>query len=207
MPFITFEGVEGSGKSTQLSLTAARVRETGRSVLETREPGGTGIGEQIRRILLDPAHTDLEPLAEWLLYEADRGQHVREVLRPALERGAIVLCDRYSDTTEAYQQVGRGIDPESVRRVDALARDGLLPDLTLLYDLNPEEGLSRARERDGGRLGRFEATEIAFHRRVRAAYLEIARREPERVALISARGGAVEVFGETWRILAERLAL
>lgn len=207
MPFITFEGVEGSGKSTQLSLTAARVRETGRSVLETREPGGTGIGEQIRRILLDPAHTDLEPLAEWLLYEADRGQHVREVLRPALERGAIVLCDRYSDTTEAYQQVGRGIDPESVRRVDALARDGLLPDLTLLYDLDPEEGLSRARERDGGRLGRFEATEIAFHRRVRAAYLEIARREPERVALISARGGAVEVFGETWRILAERLAL
>jgi dTMP kinase len=207
MPFITFEGVEGSGKSTQLSLTAARVRETGRSVLETREPGGTGIGEQIRRILLDPAHTDLEPLAEWLLYEADRGQHVREVLRPALERGAIVLCDRYSDTTEAYQQVGRGIDPESVRRVDALARDGLLPDLTLLYDLEPEEGLSRARERDGGRLGRFEATEIAFHRRVRAAYLEIARREPERVALISARGGAVEVFGETWRILAERLAL
>lgn len=206
MPFITFEGVEGSGKSTQLSLAAARVRETGRQVLETREPGGTGIGEQIRRILLDPAHTHLEPLAEWLLYEADRGQHVREVLRPALDRGAIVLCDRYSDTTEAYQQVGRGIDPESVRRVDALARDGLLPDLTLLYDLDPEEGLSRALDRDG-RLGRFEATEIAFHRRVRAAYLEIARREPERVAVISARGGAAEVFGETWRILAERFAL
>lgn len=207
MPFITFEGVEGSGKSTQLSLTAARVREIGRAVLETREPGGTGIGEQIRQILLDPAHTHLEPLAEWLLYEADRGQHVREVLRPALDRGAIVLCDRYSDTTEAYQQVGRGIDPESVRRVDALARDGLQPDLTLLYDLDPEEGLSRARERDGGRLGRFEATEIAFHRRVRAAYLEIARREPERVAVISARGGAAEVFGETWRTLAERFAL
>jgi len=207
MPFITFEGVEGSGKSTQLSLTAARVRETGRPVLETREPGGTGIGEQIRKILLDPAHTHLEPLAEWLLYEADRGQHVREVLRPALDRGAIVLCDRYSDTTEAYQQVARGIDPESVRRVDALARDGLLPDLTLLYDLDPEEGLSRTRERDGERLGRFEAIEIAFHRRVRAAYLDIARREPERVAVVSARGGAAEVFGETWRILAERFAL
>lgn len=207
MPFITFEGVEGSGKSTQLSLTAARVREMGRTVLETREPGGTGIGERIRQILLDPAHTHLEPLAEWLLYEADRGQHVREILRPALDRGAIVLCDRYSDATEAYQQVGRGIDPESVRRVDALARDGLQPDLTLLYDLDPEEGLSRTRKRDGERLGRFEATEIAFHRRVRAAYLDIARREPDRVAVISARGNAAEVFGETWRILAERFAL
>jgi len=207
MPFITFEGVEGCGKSTQLALAAARLRTAGRPVVETREPGGTEIGERIRDILLEPSHTHLDPLAEWLLYEADRRQHVREVLRPALTQGAFVLCDRYSDATEAYQQVGRGIEPESVRLVDALARDGLLPDLTLLYDLEPEEGLARTRERDGETPGRFEATEIAFHRRVRAAYLEIARREPERVAVIPARGPAAEIFEGSWRVLAGRFSL
>ncbi len=137
MPFITFEGVEGSGKSTQLRLVAARLARSGRRVAETREPGGTAIGEKIREILMDPRHTDLDPVSEWLLYEADRRQHVREVLRPGIEAGGFVLCDRYSDATEAYQSAGRGVDREAIRRVDAIARDGLVPDLTLLYDLEP----------------------------------------------------------------------
>lgn len=207
VPFITFEGVEGCGKSTQLKLTAERLRAARAPVLETREPGGTDIGAQIREILLNAAHTQLEPLAEWLLYEADRSQHVREVLAPGVASGQFVLCDRYSDATEAYQQVGRGIDPASVRLVDELARGGLAPDLTLLFDLDPQEGLLRARRRDGERVGRFEATELDFHRRVRAAYLEIARREPQRVAVIPASGNPESVFLETWRRVAERFGL
>lgn len=197
MPFISFEGVEGCGKSTQLRVAARRLRAAGRQVVETREPGGTEIGEQIREILMDSAHTLLDPVSEWLLYEADRRQHVREVLRPAVGAGAFVLCDRYADATEAYQQQGRGVDAEAVATVDRLARDGLSPDLTILYDLDPEEGLARAYRRDG-RAGRFEAADIAFHRRVRDAYLAIARREPDRVAVIPAAGSREEVSGLTW---------
>ena len=206
MPFVTFEGVEGCGKSTQLHLAAERLRVARREVLETREPGGTGIGEQIREILMDTRHDHLDPVAEWLLYEADRRQHVRELLQPALDRGVFVLCDRYSDATEAYQQAGRGLDAGLVRLVDACARDGLLPDLTLLYDLDPVESLERARRRDGS-LGRFEGADLAFHRRVRSAYLSIAARERERVRVLRAEGPAERVFDETWRCLAERFAL
>jgi dTMP kinase len=206
MPFVTFEGVEGCGKSTQLHLAAERLRVSRREVLETREPGGTGIGEQIREILMDTRHDHLDPVAEWLLYEADRRQHVRELLQPALDRGVFVLCDRYSDATEAYQQAGRGLDAGLVRLVDACARDGLLPDLTLLYDLDPVESLERARRRDGS-LGRFEGADLAFHRRVRSAYLSIAARERERVRVLRAEGPAERVFDETWRCLAERFAL
>ena len=206
MPLITFEGVEGCGKSTQLSLAAARLRETGEPVLETREPGGTAIGEKIREILMDPSHDRLDPVAEWLLYEADRRQHVRETLQPALARRVFVLCDRYSDATEAYQQEGRGLDGAVVRLVDALARQDLEPDFTLLYDVEPEAGLARAWGRDG-RAGRFEAADISFHRRVRAAYLAIARREPARVAVINASGRVENVFEETWRLIAERFGL
>jgi dTMP kinase len=206
VPLITFEGVEGCGKSTQLRLAAERLRGERVSVVETREPGGTGIGEQIRDILMDSEHTHLDGVSEWLLYEADRRQHVRELLAPAVARGEFVLCDRYSDATEAYQQEGRGIDPQLVALVDALARDGLAADLTLLYDLDPEQGLTRAYRRDG-RAGRFEAADIEFHRRVRAAYLAIAAREPVRVAVIPAAGDVESVFQETWRLIAERFGL
>jgi dTMP kinase len=207
MPFVTFEGVEGSGKTTQMRLAAARLRATGREILETREPGGTAIGQTLRGILMDAANTSLDPVTEWLLLEADRRQHVRETLRPALKRDVFILCDRYSDATEAYQQGGRGLDPAAVQLVDAIARDGLMPDLTLLYDLNPKDGLARARRRDGGELGRFEAVRLDFHERVREAYLAIARREPARVAVVSASGPPEEVFKETWTRLAERFAL
>ena len=207
MPLITFEGVEGCGKSTQLAMAGRRLQAIGAPVLETREPGGTEIGREIRDILMDHANPNLDPIAEWLLLEADRRQHVREVLRPAVEGKVFVLCDRYSDATEAYQQEGRGVDRAAVSLVDAFARDGVLPDLTLLYDIDPEEGLSRARRRDVERTGRFESAGLAFHRRVRAAYLEIARREPQRVAVIDARNEVERVFEETWRVIAERFSV
>ena len=207
MPFVTFEGVEGSGKSTQLRLAAQRLRALGKDVLETREPGGTAVGRTLRDILMDAANTRLDPVTEWLLLEADRSQHVRETLQPALARGGFVFCDRYSDATEAYQQGGRGLDPDAVRLVDAIARDGLLPDFTLLYDLDASAGLARARHRDEGRSGRFESADLEFHERVRAAYLAIARREPQRVAVVSSDAPREQVSAETWRLLAERFSL
>jgi dTMP kinase len=156
---------------------------------------------------MDAANTRLDPVTEWLLLEADRRQHVRETLQPALARGDFVLCDRYADATEAYQQGGRGLDPEAVRFVDAIARDGLLPDFTLLYDLDPSLGLARARHRDGERSGRFEAADLEFHQRVRAAYLAIARREPQRVAVVGTDAPREHVSAETWRLLAKRFSL
>ena len=203
MPFVTFEGVEGCGKSTQLALAAERLRRAGNDVVTTREPGGTPIAEKIRAVLLDAAHTALEPVAEWLLIEAARSQHVREVLRPALARGAFVLCDRFADSTEAYQVGGRGLDPTLVAALDERVREGLAPDLTLLFDLAPAEGLSRARRRDSG-AGRFEAADLAFHERVRAAFLAIARREPDRVAVVPAGGAVDAVFERAWHVLARR---
>ena len=207
MPFVTFEGVEGSGKSTQLKLAAARLRARGRPVLATREPGGTRIGRILRGALLPSAHRELDSVAEWLLFEADRRQHVVEVLRPALEKGRFVLCDRFSDATEAYQLVGRRLDARLVRRVDALARDGLVPDLTLLYDLDPGAGLSRAKRRGGRGVGRFERTELEFHEEVRQAYLTIARREPDRVRVIDASRPVEKLFRDTWRALAGRFTI
>ena len=204
MPFITFEGVEGSGKSTQLKLAAARLRARSRPVLATREPGGTRIGKILRSALLPSAHRELDSVAEWLLFEADRRQHVVQVLRPALEKERYVLCDRFSDTTEAYQIVGRGLDARLVRRVDALARDGLVPDLTLLYDLEPGAGLARANRRGGRSVGRFERADLEFHEKARRAYLEIARREPERVRVLDASQPVAKLFRDTWRALAER---
>jgi len=206
MPFVTFEGVEGCGKSTQLALAAERLRRAGRDVLTTREPGGTPIAEKIRGVLLDAAHTALEPMAEWLLIEAGRSQHVREVLRPALARGAFVLCDRFADSTEAYQVGGRGLDAELVAALDARVRGGLAPDLTLLFDLDPSEGLARARRRDAG-AGRFEAADLAFHQRVRAAFLAIARREPARVTVVPADGAVDTVFARAWPFVAQRFGL
>ena len=204
MPFITFEGVEGSGKSTQLKLAAARLRRKRRRVLVTREPGGTRIGRILREVLLKKAHRELDSVAEWLIFEADRRQHVVEVIRPALAAGFLVLCDRFSDATEAYQQVGRRLDARLVQRVDALARDSLVPDLTLLYDLDPRRGLERANRRGGRSVGRFEETELAFHEAVRRAYLRIAKREPRRVRVLDASLPVADLAAETWRVLSER---
>jgi dTMP kinase len=207
MPLITFEGVEGSGKTTQLSLLGDRLSGRGTRVLRTREPGGTEIGRNIREILMDPSNTHLDYVTEWLLYEADRRQHVQEVLKPALATGAFVLCDRYCDATEAYQLAGRGVEADAVRKIDAIARDGISPDLTLVYDLDPRQGLARAWERDGKRAGRFEAADLEFHGRVRRAYLEIARREPQRVVVLPAGDSPEQIFERTWTVVAERFGL
>lgn len=207
MPFVTFEGVEGSGKSTQLTRAVRRLESKGHPSLATREPGGTRIGRILRGVVLNKVYRELDPVAEWLLFEADRCQHVREVLRPALERGLFVLCDRYSDATEAYQQVGRRLDRRLVSRVDELARNRLVPDLTLLYDLDPREGLDRKNRRGGRGVGRFEETELAFHRKVRRAYLAIAKREPKRVCVLDATLPVGELARETWKALADRFAL
>jgi dTMP kinase len=203
VPFITFEGVEGCGKSTQLRLLDERLRSAGRDVRSTREPGGTPLGERLRALLLDGARAPLDPIAEWLLFEADRRQHLAEVIRPALAAGAWVLCDRFSDSTEAYQSAGRGLDAAFIDAVDGRVRDGLGPDLTLLYDLDAAEGLARTRRRDA-RTDRFESEELAFHERVRRRFLEIARREPDRVVIVPAEGDAAAVFAETSRIVTER---
>ena len=204
MPFITFEGVEGSGKSTQLRLVAARLRRKRRRVLVTREPGGTRIGRILRGVVLEKSHRELDSVAEWLIFEADRRQHVVEVIRPALAEGLFVLCDRFSDATEAYQQVGRQLNARLVRRVDELARDSLVPDLTLLYDLDPRKGLERANRRGGRSVGRFEETELEFHEAVRRAYRRIAKREPQRVRLLDASRPVSELARETWKVVSQR---
>lgn len=189
--FITFEGIEGSGKSTQLRALAQHLDVRGHRVVTTREPGGCRIADTIRAILLDPANRTLVPRAELLLYAAARAQHVDEIVRPALAAGQTVLCDRFADATLAYQGGGRGLDAALVLELNAIAGGGLIPDLTLLLDFPVDEGLARARHRnrDGGLQDeeRFELERPDFHRRVRAAYLELAAREP-RFRIIDAQG-------------------
>jgi dTMP kinase len=180
--FITFEGIDGSGKSTQLRLAAAFLRERRVAVLETREPGGTSLGEEVRRLLLDPRRP-VTPMAELLLYAASRAQHVAEVVRPALARGEVVLCDRFADATVAYQGGGRGLPHDLLAAVNHVATGGLRPDLTFLFDVGPSVGRSRQAER-GRAPDRLEEEAEAFQRRVRTAYLEIARGDPERVVVL-----------------------
>ena len=189
--FITFEGIEGSGKSTALTLLAQELERRGFDVLRTREPGGCGLGRAIRPILLDARTRSLNMRAELYLFLADRAQHVAEVIRPALEAGQIVLCDRYTDSTLAYQGYGRGLDPEKLRRINEMATGGLVPDLTLLMDLPVGLGLERAglrNQRQGTVLseGRFDAESMDFHERVRQGYLALAGEEPQRIACINA---------------------
>ncbi len=183
--FITFEGIEGSGKSTHLRHLAEHLRASGRRVLETREPGGTAAGAAIRRLLLGPDAAPLTPLAELFLYCADRTQHVGEVIRPALDAGQIVLCDRFSDSTLAYQGYARGLDLEAVRALDARARGGVWPGLTFLLDCPVADGLARVRGRAGPG-DRFEREALAFHERVRQGLLTLAAAEPERFSVLDA---------------------
>lgn len=192
--FITFEGVEGSGKSTQLLRLAAHLRGRGIEVATTREPGGTAAGVTIRRLLLDP-ESDLGAEAELFLYLADRAENVRSVVEPALARGAVVLCDRHADATVAYQGIVRGLGLEATRDLNRLATRGRVPDLTLVFDLPAEEGLARARSRNGGTdaADRLEAESRNFHEGVRRAYLELAAREPDRIVVVDARGSVDDV--------------
>lgn len=200
--FITFEGVEGSGKSTQLRRVASMLPDA----VVTKEPGGPPISERIRAILLDSGST-LDPVAEVLLFAASRRQNVIEVIRPSLQRGAIVLCDRYTDATLAYQGFGRLIDLDRLRALNAWATDSVTPDLTLLFDLAEETGLARARSRNAGATtdeGRFEAEDLRFHRRVREGYLALAKAEPQRFAIVDANGSEDEVFARVHDVLRAR---
>ena len=199
--FVTFEGIEGSGKSTHLRLLAGALRTAGHPVVETREPGGTPLGQALRELLLTPSDTPPEPLAELLLYCADRAQHVAQVIRPALAAGQIVLCDRFSDSTLAYQGYARGLDLATVRALDASARAGLEPDLTFLLDCPPDAGLSRARARSGSS-DRFEQETLAFHEAVRRGFHALAAAAPARYRIIDTAPPAAQV-GE--RIRAETL--
>ncbi len=208
--FITLEGIEGSGKTTQMSHIARFLEGRGRTCVQTREPGGTGIGEKLRAILLDPAHRHLAPGAELLLYTADRVQHVQEVVAPALEAGRTVLCDRFFDATLVYQGYARGLDRHLVQTLHNLLLGGLKPDLTLLLDLDPEAGLRRAwRQLDSGSRGngesRFEKEALAFHRKVRAGYLDLAAGEPQRFAVVDAARSEAAVRETIFEILDRRL--
>ena len=190
--FITFEGIDGCGKSTQLRLLASELRVRALEVVTTREPGGTTLGQKLRAALLD-VKGEVDPLAELLVFAADRAQHVRTVLRPALAENMIVMSDRYADATVAYQGSGRGFKPELISEIVKLATEGLTPDLTLLFDLSVADSAVRTRRRVAARhTDRLDSENVEFHERVRNAYLEIAKSDPQRVRVIDARGSAQE---------------
>jgi len=200
--FITFEGGEGSGKTTQLKALLTRLRSLDRDVLETREPGGTAIGNQVRGLLLDGENARMAALAELFLYEASRAQLVQEVIRPALAAGRIVLCDRFTDSTVAYQGYGRGLDRDLIGRLNHLAANGLQPDLTLLLDLDPAVGLARVSKRltdSRLRRDRLEDERLEFHQRVQAGYRALAAEEPDRLMVLDAARGILEIEGQMRR--------
>jgi dTMP kinase len=196
--FITLEGIEGSGKSTQITAIARWLEDAGYECLTTREPGGTSIGGQIRSVLLHPTNNDMAPGTELLLYVADRVQHLETVVRPALAAGKVVVCDRYFDATLVYQGYARGLDKKTILQLHELACGGLTPDLTLLLDLAPEEGLARAWRRIASddthaAESRFEKEKLAFHQRVREGYLDLARKQPQRFTIIDAKAHVAAV--------------
>ena len=208
--FISLEGIEGCGKTTQLEYLSSFLEDKGYPYVVTREPGGTAIGEKIRSILLDPESKDLVPAAELLLYMADRAQHIDLVIRPQLADGKIVLCDRYFDATVVYQGFARGLDTKFICNLHRLLFEDLKPDITLLLDLPPRIGLERAwKELDGGNRSdtesRFEEETISFHEKVRAGYLEIARFEPDRFKIIDASQELNQVQSDIRKLLIEYL--
>lgn len=206
--FITFEGIEGCGKSTQIKLLAKHLQQDGSTVVLTREPGGCPIANQIRTILLDAANSAIVPITELMLYAASRAQHLAEVVRPALAAGYIVLCDRFSDATRAYQAFGRGIDRQTIETLNSLASEGISPDLTLLLDCPVEIGLGRARQRieatSGPREERFELESLAFHQRVRDGYLQLAAEETGRFVIIDAVAPPEQVALDITNIVTSR---
>jgi dTMP kinase len=191
--FITFEGPEGCGKTTQLKLLAAYLCELGHDVLTTREPGGTAIGDRVRAILLDTANTEMLPTTEFLLFSAARAQHVGEVINSHLAGGGVVLCDRYSDSSLAYQGYGYGRDLANLRAISQFATGGLVPSLTLFFDVPVEVGLQRKAEGDGDAWNRMEQKELEYHQRVRDGYLRMAREEPDRWTVLDATRDMLEV--------------
>lgn len=202
--FITFEGPEGSGKSTQIRRLATTLRKNGLQSLITREPGGTLLGEKIRKILLQKTREGIDPRSELFLYLASRSQHIRQLILPALKKGTIVLCDRFSDSTRVYQGKGRGLDRGFVDAAVKFSSHPLNPHLTFLLDLDVKEGLSRVKKR--GRSNRFDKESLLFHNRVRKGFLELARKEPRRIFRIDAGGDRDRVQEEIWKRVQRKLA-
>ncbi len=198
--FITLEGPDGCGKTTQALALKKRFIEQGKNVVHTREPGGTSFAEDLRKIILNPKHK-ISPTAELLLYEASRAHHTEEVIRPTLEKGGIVLCERYTDATMAYQGYGRGLSLETILTLNKIASGGIIPHLTLILDIPVKEGLRRARklQEDGEKGDRLERESLKFHYRVREGYLSIVRNEPKRVRIVSSLGSREEVQERIWR--------
>jgi dTMP kinase len=198
--FISFEGVEGSGKSTQIRLLAAYLRSKGHDVLETAEPGATRIGKKIRALLLDPQN-HMDPLAELLLYYADRAQHVREIVYPAIMQNKVVITDRFTDSTAAYQGHARGLDLSLIHSLNDMVVPDMKPFLTIILDMDVEEGLKR--NRDAQKVDRFEQETVDFHNRVRQGFHQIAREEPERVKIVDASKSRDEVTAEIIKLTEE----
>jgi dTMP kinase len=201
--FITLEGPEGAGKTTQLKLLSKQLEAVNCPYVITRDPGGTNLGRQIRRILLN-INTPIEDTAELLLYQSDRAQNVAEVIKPALDKGLIVFCDRYIDSTLAYQGYGRGISFELIEQLNQVATGGLIPELTILFDIESEDGLSRLHP---GTQDRLELESLSFHQRVRHGYLELAKKQPERWKIIDAGKPLSSVQTDFRKILSDKLAI
>jgi len=206
--FITLEGIEGCGKTTQLGHIDNFLRDRGLPYTLTREPGGTRNGKQIRSILLDPQTAGLTPMAELLLYFADRAEHIETVIRPALSQGRIVVSDRFFDATVVYQGYARGLGVDRIEQLHGILFNGLLPDLTLLLDVEPEVGLARAWKGIGnGERGtdesRFEEEDLSFHKKVRKGYLDRARKDPDRFHIIDASDGETQVRDRILSVLSE----
>lgn len=204
--FITFEGIEGSGKTTQIALLRVALQQKGYRCIVTREPGATAIGEKIRAILLDSANAAMFPLTELLLYEADRAQHVEEVIRPALDAGSVVLSDRFFDATVVYQGFARGLDLNLIQHIHRVLLGALVPDLTLVLDLPVEAGLKRAWDRIKGSAGgraedRFENEALSFHEKIRSGYLGLAKEDPGRFRVIDASADRDTVHREITEIV------
>lgn len=203
--FITLEGGEGAGKSTHATLVRDALARRGHEVLLTREPGGAPNAERVRALLLAPSEVPWNPLSEALLHFAARREHLLFAIRPALERGAWVVCDRFTDSTRVYQGYGQGLALDTIERLDASVCEGLRPDLTIVLDLSAEAGLARAKARDEGRGSRYERMDLAFHRRLRDGFREIARREPKRCVLIDAEAAVETVHAAILSAIDERL--
>lgn len=203
--FITFEGPEGSGKTTVSNIIEKRLEEIGYSVVHTREPGGTPIAEQIRNIILDKANTKLDARAEALLYAASRRQHLVEKVWPALKEGKIVICDRYIDSSLAYQGGARGLGVDNVLNINMFATEGTFPDMTLLFDIKPEDGLNRIAINANREVNRLDLEKIEFHKSVRETFLKLASQYKERYVIIDASKPLEEVVENTWKEILKKL--
>lgn len=199
--FISFEGPEGAGKTTILKLIAEKCEEQGIEVLTTREPGGSKIAEKIRSIILDPEHIEMDSRTEALLYAAARSQHFAEKIAPALEEGKFVLCDRFIDSSLAYQGVGRNLGVDAVHDINVFAIGDQMPDFTILFDLEPEVGLARINANSGREINRLDVESLAFHQSVREAYLQLAEKYPNRIRVVDASKSVDDVVDDVWRIL------